>query len=54
LSLHTATTVTAFVPAANNARSVAIKMGYENEVGVQAPAGFFDPLGNLDMCFACR
>jgi hypothetical protein len=39
--------VAAFVPGVNNARSAVLKMGYENEIGVQAPAGFFDPLGEL-------
>jgi hypothetical protein len=36
----------AFAPAQNSARSsVATKMAFENEVGAQAPLGFFDPLG---------
>jgi Chlorophyll A-B binding protein len=35
----------AFAPAARMARSSALKMSYEGEAGVTAPAGFFDPLG---------
>jgi hypothetical protein len=36
----------AFAPAQNTARtSVATNMAFENEVGAQAPLGFFDPLG---------
>jgi hypothetical protein len=36
----------AFAPAQNSARtSVATNMAFENEVGAQAPLGFFDPLG---------
>jgi hypothetical protein len=42
----------AFSPVARmSARRSALKMSYENEVGVTAPAGFFDPLGlssNID------
>jgi Chlorophyll A-B binding protein len=41
----------AFAPAARMARSSALKMSYEGEAGVTAPAGFFDPLGlsaNID------
>ena len=41
----------AFAPAANKASSSALSMSYENELGVQAPAGYFDPLGlaaNID------
>ncbi len=35
----------AFAPAKSAARTSAVQMGYENEVGVIAPTGFFDPLG---------
>ena len=35
----------AFAPAARMARSSSLKMSYEGEAGVTAPAGFFDPLG---------
>jgi hypothetical protein len=36
----------AFAPAQNTARtSVATNMAFENELGAQAPLGFFDPLG---------
>lgn len=36
----------AFAPAQNNARtSVATNMAFENELGAQAPLGFYDPLG---------
>jgi hypothetical protein len=36
----------AFAPAQNSARtSVTTSMAFENEVGAQAPLGFFDPLG---------
>jgi hypothetical protein len=36
----------AFAPAQNSARtSVTTNMAFENEVGAQAPLGFFDPLG---------
>ena len=42
----------AFAPATRNARSsVAVHASYENELGVIAPTGFFDPLGlsaNID------
>jgi hypothetical protein len=36
---------TAFSPASVKSSSSALKMSYETELGVQAPAGFFDPLG---------
>jgi hypothetical protein len=39
--------VAAFLPAANVARSSSLKMNFENEIGVQAPLGFWDPLGLL-------
>jgi hypothetical protein len=35
----------AFAPAKSVARTSAVQMGYENELGVIAPTGFFDPLG---------
>jgi hypothetical protein len=41
----------AFSPAKSAARTSAVQMGYETEVGVIAPTGFFDPLGlssNID------
>lgn len=39
---------TAFAPAGRvAARSGALKMGFEKEVGAQPPLGFFDPLGLL-------
>ena len=33
----------AFAPSASKASSSALSMGYENEIGVIAPTGFFDP-----------
>jgi len=41
----------AFVAPANKASSTALKMSYENEVGVIEPTGYFDPAGlakNID------
>jgi Chlorophyll A-B binding protein len=35
----------AFAPAKDAARSTALNMAFENELGAQAPLGFFDPLG---------
>jgi hypothetical protein len=35
----------AFAPAQTGKASTAIKMSYENELGVIKPTGFFDPLG---------
>jgi hypothetical protein len=35
----------AFAPAANKGSSSALKASYENELGVIAPTGFFDPFG---------
>ena len=35
----------AFVPAQQSRASVATNMAFENELGAQAPLGFFDPLG---------
>jgi hypothetical protein len=53
--LSTLLSVAAFKPASINVRSSALKMSYETELGVQAPAGFFDPLGKIldfyNLCF---
>ena len=38
---------TAFAPAKNAARTTSLS-AYENEVGAQAPLGFFDPFGVVD------
>jgi Chlorophyll A-B binding protein len=35
----------AFAPAKDAARTSALSMGYENEIGAQVPLGFFDPFG---------
>jgi hypothetical protein len=35
----------AFAPATSKARITSLEMSYENELGVLAPTGFFDPLG---------
>ena len=35
----------AFAPAKNAAQTSALSMSFENELGAQAPLGFFDPLG---------
>jgi hypothetical protein len=35
----------AFVPAQQKASSSALSMAFENELGAQAPLGYFDPLG---------
>ena len=45
--LATIVSVAAFAPAARVARSSAIKMSFESEIGAQAPLGFWDPLGLL-------
>ena len=37
----------AFAPSARVARSGALKMSFESEIGSQAPLGFWDPLGLL-------
>ena len=37
----------AFSPASSRASSSALKMGFESEIGAQAPLGFWDPLGLL-------
>jgi hypothetical protein len=39
--------VSAFSPAGRVASSSALKMGFENALGAQAPLGFWDPLGLL-------
>jgi hypothetical protein len=39
--------VAAFAPASKVASSSALKMGFESEIGAQAPLGFWDPLGLL-------
>ena len=38
----------AFAPSASKAGSSALSMGYENELGVIQPTGFFDPWGLSD------
>lgn len=38
----------AFAPAARVSRSAALKMDFSNEIGVQEPLGFWDPLGLLN------
>ena len=38
----------AFAPVGRVARSGALKMGFESEIGAQPPLGFWDPLGLLD------
>ena len=39
--------VAAFAPASKVVSSSALKMGFESEIGAQAPLGFWDPLGLL-------
>jgi len=46
--------VAAFAPAARVARSSAVKMAFESEIGAQAPLGFWDPLGLLKDADAAR
>ena len=47
--------VAAFAPASRMSRaSSAIKMGFESEIGAQAPLGFWDPLGLLADADAAR
>jgi hypothetical protein len=41
-------TAAAFAPAKNSRSSVATNMAFENELGAQAPLGFFDPLGLVE------
>ena len=43
----------AFAPARVASRSASLMMSYENAPGVQAPAGFFDPLGNASYICQC-
>jgi Chlorophyll A-B binding protein len=38
----------AFAPAKDASRSTALSMAFENELGAQAPLGFFDPLGLVE------
>lgn len=38
----------AFAPVSQVARSSALKMSFESEIGAQPPLGFWDPLGLLD------
>jgi len=38
-------TAAAFAPAQQSAKTSALSMAFENELGAQAPLGFFDPLG---------
>lgn len=40
----------AFAPSARVSTRSALQMGYENELGVTKPAGFWDPLGTLNNC----
>merc|ERR1719454_2266490 len=46
--LATLLSVAAFAPVARVARSSALKMSFESEIGAQPPLGFWDPLGLLD------
>ena len=46
--------VAAFSPAVRVARSSSLKMGFETEIGAQAPLGFWDPLGLLKDADAAR
>ena len=47
-SLLLASSAAALVPSKEGVRtSTAIKMSFENEIGAQAPLGYFDPLGLL-------
>eukprot|EP00586_Coscinodiscus_wailesii_P004678 CAMPEP_0172477116 /NCGR_PEP_ID=MMETSP1066-20121228/10_1 /TAXON_ID=671091 /ORGANISM="Coscinodiscus wailesii, Strain CCMP2513" /LENGTH=203 /DNA_ID=CAMNT_0013235361 /DNA_START=63 /DNA_END=674 /DNA_ORIENTATION=- len=48
LAAALASTAAAFAPSGLNARSSALKMAFESEVGAQPPLGFFDPLGLLN------
>ena len=38
----------AFAPQQSASRSTALSGSFDNEIGVQAPLGFFDPLGYLE------
>mmetsp|Transcript_18829 Transcript_18829/g.17045 ORF Transcript_18829/g.17045 Transcript_18829/m.17045 type:complete len:200 (+) Transcript_18829:42-641(+) len=46
--------VAAFAPVARVAKSNALKMSFESEIGAQAPLGFWDPLGLLKDADAAR
>jgi hypothetical protein len=52
--LATLVATAAFTPARVASRSSALKMGFESEIGAQAPLGFFDPLGLLSNADAAR
>jgi len=45
--LATFVSAAAFAPSARRATSSALKMGFEDALGAQAPLGFWDPLGLL-------
>ena len=45
--VSTILSVAAFAPVSRTASSSALKMAFENEIGVQPPLGFWDPLGLL-------
>mmetsp|Transcript_22046 Transcript_22046/g.37197 ORF Transcript_22046/g.37197 Transcript_22046/m.37197 type:complete len:205 (+) Transcript_22046:77-691(+) len=45
LLLALALTASAFAPTGRVAKSASLKMGFEDELGVLPPVGFFDPLG---------
>jgi len=38
----------AFAPSTKDASTTALSMGFENELGAQAPLGFYDPFGIVD------
>jgi hypothetical protein len=40
-----AASAAAFAPAKQSAKTSALSMAFENELGAQAPLGFWDPLG---------
>jgi len=44
----------AFAPAQTGKASTALHMSFEEEIGAQAPLGFFDPLGMLEMADVAR
>eukprot|EP01035_Chromulina_nebulosa_P023150 gene23150-30000_t len=46
--------VAAFAPVARVAKSNALRMSFESEIGAQAPLGFWDPLGLLKDADAAR
>ena len=45
--MMTLASAAAFAPVARVARSSAVKMSFESEIGAQPPLGFWDPLGLL-------